>query len=74
MLKSFLLQAAAAVLGTLVAVSIIFSILDALDQGAMMSAQEAELRRRIMMDVIDEHNRMLLERERRLLEEAGVKR
>lgn len=74
MLKSFLLQAAAAVLGTLVAVSIIFSILDALDQEAMMSAQEAELRRRIMMDVIDEHNRMLLERERRLLEEAGVKR
>lgn len=74
MLKSFLLQAAAAVLGTLVAVSIIFSILDALDQEAMMSAQEAERRRRIMMDVIDEHNRMLLERERRLLEEAGVKR
>lgn len=74
MLKSFLLQAAAAVLGTLVAAFIIFSILDALDQEATMSAQEAERRRRIMMDVIDEHNRMLLERERRLLEEAGVKR
>lgn len=74
MLKSFLLQAAAAVLGTLVAAFIIFSILDALDQEAMISAQEAERRRRIMMDVIDEHNRMLLERERRLLEEAGVKR